>query len=46
MELMTIQEQQQQAQHGLQLTPEELKEQERMIDEAWEKLQESASTKK
>jgi hypothetical protein len=36
MTLLTIQEQQDQAQHGLQLTPEEMEEQIEAIENAWE----------
>jgi hypothetical protein len=36
MELMTMQEQVEQAQHGLQLSPEEYERQVQAIEEAWE----------
>lgn len=38
MTLMTMQEQQEQAQHGLQLTREEFEAQVQAIDQAWEQL--------
>lgn len=36
MELLTIQEQQDQAQHGIKLTPEQMQEQLDAIEAAWE----------
>jgi hypothetical protein len=45
MELMTIQQQQDQAQHGIQLTPEQLEEQLKAVDDAFEEYHEDQRQK-